>query len=108
MVESGARQVENLTGSSVGVKRKREESEAAPAPAMSDEEMQRMLNEMEVSMMMGSFDPALSLPVADDFGPIDTSLLGFGDVPSFMDFASSPDFGTMWTSNTSTMTTGVF
>ncbi|KAJ2936794.1 hypothetical protein H1R20_g316, partial [Candolleomyces eurysporus] len=109
--ESGERK----SGSELGAKRKREEDEeqattTATTTVMSDEDMQRMLNDIEVSMMMGNIDPSLALPMAvDNFGSLDMSLLGFGDATApFVDFASVSDFG-MWAPTNSTATaTGVF
>lgn len=112
--ESGERTSESDL---LGVKRKREEDEEEQATSttatttVSDEDMQRMLNDMEVSMMMGDIDPSLALPLAvDHFGSLDMSLLGFGDATApFVDFVSVPDFGGMWASTNSTVpATGVF
>ncbi|KAF6763267.1 hypothetical protein DFP72DRAFT_1164208 [Ephemerocybe angulata] len=109
---SGLEQV--LGAVTVGEKRKREdedndEEERAPA-ALSDEEMQQMLSDMEVSMMMGSFDPSLNLPLAvDNFGALDMGLLGFDEGNPLMDFSSGPDFGGMWLpTNSSATVPGVF
>lgn len=114
--ESGERESESEV-LVLGAKRKREEDEeeqatttATTTTVMSDEDMQRMLNDIEVSMMMGNIDPSLALPMAvDNFGSLDMSLLGFGDATApFVDFASVPDFG-MWAPTNSTATaTGVF
>lgn len=109
--ESGERESES--GLVLGAKRKREEDEeeqattTATTNVMSDEDMQRMLNDIEVSMMMGNIDPSLGLPLAvDNFGSLDMSLLGFGDATApFVDFASVPDFG-MWAPTATA--TGVF
>jgi hypothetical protein len=97
-----------------GEKRKRENDDleddaSVVSTSMSDEEMQRMLSEMEVSMMMGDFDPSLVLPV-DTFGtPLDAGLVGFNDVQSpFMEYAAGcQDFG-MWATPGAAVLTGVF
>lgn len=112
---SGSGGLEQVLGEvAVGEKRKREdedndEEEQAPA-ALSDEEMQQMLSDMEVSMMMGSFDPSLNLPLAvDNFGALDMGLLGFDEGNPLMDFSSGPDFGGMWPpANSSATVPGVF
>ena len=109
----------------VGEKRKRElnddEHDDRPTgdsdvSSMSDEEMQRMLSEMEVSMMMGDFDPSLVLPLDTTFGtPLDADLVSYNDhlisndmVQSpFMDYAQGQEFG-MWAGPGAGVLTGVF
>ena len=89
----------------VGEKRKREDE--GDLTKMSDEDMQRMLSEMEVSMMMGDFDPSLVIPV-DNFGTLDNGLVAFNDVPPFMEYAAGcHDFG-MWAPTSTAAVAGVF
>ncbi|TEB37230.1 hypothetical protein FA13DRAFT_1786417 [Coprinellus micaceus] len=111
-VEGSERQQREMVNA--GEKRKRENDDleddaSVVSTSMSDEEMQRMLSEMEVSMMMGDFDPSLVLPV-DTFGtPLDAGLVGFNDVQSpFMEYAAGcQDFG-MWATPGAAVLTGVF
>lgn len=111
-------QSEAVNGGGVGEKRKRENDDDSTddASSMSDEEMQRMLSEMEVSMMMGDFDPSLVLPLDTTFGtPLDASLVSYSDhlisndmvQGPFMDYAQGQEFG-MWAGPGAGVLTGVF
>ena len=112
------RQGDTASVAGVGEKRKRENDDDSTddASSMSDEEMQRMLSEMEVSMMMGDFDPSLVLPLDTTFGtPLDADLVSYNDhlisndmVQSpFMDYAQGQEFG-MWAGPGAGVLTGVF